>query len=232
MANKLTVHGNIVNTFWYEKEDGSQLLLTLNYTPGHKAYDEKLIEIQGQEYRMWDPRRSKLAAAIIKKLHTIPITQSSRILYLGAASGTTCSHISDILRNEGKIYCIEFSSRVIRELVRVCETRTNLIPILGDARFPHQYRMCIPEQVDLIYADVAQPDQAKIVNINAEMFLKPQGWILLCIKSRSVDVTMDPQQVYKEQIKILKESNFKIAEILYLDPFSEDHALIVAQWAK
>lgn len=232
MESKLKAHQDIANTFWYKKEDGSEMLLTLNYTPGNKAYDEKVLKIKGQEYRVWNPHRSKIAASIIKKLKTIPITQTSHMLYLGAASGTTCSHLSDILRNYGKIYCIEFSSRVIRELVQVCEIRKNLIPILGDVRFPHQYRMLIPEQVDVIYSDVAQPEQALIVVRNTETFLKSQGWILLFVKSRSVDVTMDPKRVYKEQIEILKKNDFNIVEVSFLNPFSEDHALIVAQWLK
>lgn len=229
---KLTPHNSLANTYWYIKEDGSEVLLTLNYTPGQKAYDEKLMEFGGQEYRVWNPYRSKLAAATIKKLQNIPITAQSHLLYLGAASGTTCSHLSDVLRDQGKVYCIEFSSRVIRELVRVCEIRKNLIPILGDARYPSQYRMLIPEQVDVIYADVAQPEQAQIIITNAETFLKPNGWILLFVKSRSVDVTMDPEQVYKDQVKILKNAQFKIMELTFLSPYSEDHALIVAQWLK
>jgi fibrillarin-like pre-rRNA processing protein len=232
IMTKLTNHEILANTFWFKKENESEVLLTLNYKPGHKAYDEKLMEIEGQEYRVWNPYRSKLAAAVIKKLQNIPITAQSHILYLGAASGTTCSHISDILRDEGKIYCIEFSSRVIRELVRVCEVRENLIPILGDARYPYQYRMLIPEQVDVIYADVAQPEQAQIIIANAETFLKSQGWILLFVKSRSIDVTKAPEQVYEEQIKILKQADFKIVEVTFLDPYSGDHALIVAQWLK
>jgi fibrillarin-like pre-rRNA processing protein len=229
---KLTAHESLANTYWYKKEDESEVLLTLNFTPGQKAYDEKLMEFGGQEYRVWNPYRSKLAAAVIKKMQNIPIAAQSHMLYLGAASGTTCSHLSDILREQGKVYCIEFSSRVIRELVRVCEIRKNLIPILGDARYPYQYRMLIPEQVDVIYADVAQPEQAQIIITNAETFLKPNGWILLFVKSRSVDVTMDPEQVYKDQVKILKNAQFKIVDLTFLSPYSEDHALIMAQWLK
>lgn len=232
MAKNIRAHDVIPNTFWYQKENESKTLLTLNYTPGFKAYDEKLLEVDGKEYRVWIPHRSKIAAALIKDLKTIPITETSHILYLGAASGTTCSHLSDVVRDQGKIYCIEFSSRVIRELAQVCEVRTNLIPILGDVRYPEQYRMLIPEQVDLIYSDVAQPEQAEIIIKNAESYLKPQGWILLFVKSRSVDVTKEPERVYQEQIKILKKAAFTIADIRYLNPYSEDHALIVAQWQK
>ncbi len=232
MSSRLSEHGKIPNSFWYRKDDGAETLLTLNYTPGRKSYDEKVMEIKGREYRVWDPHRSKLAAALLKKIETVPITETARILYLGAASGTTCSHLSDVLRESGKIYCIEFSSRVIRELVSVCEIRNNLIPILGDVRYPYQYRMLIPEQVDLIYSDVAQPEQAKIVVDNAETFLNSKGWILFFVKSRSVDVTVDPKRIYKEQIEILKQNQFSIVEVSYLDPYSGDHALIIAQWLK
>ncbi len=232
MSKKLSAHDKLHNTFWYQKENESKMLLTLNYAPGHKAYDEKLVEIDGKEYRVWTPYRSKIAAALIKELKTIPINEKSHILYLGAASGTTCSHLSDIVRDQGKIYCVEFSSRVIRELVGVCEARINLIPILGDVRYPDQYSMQIPEQVDIIYSDVAQPEQSQIVIKNAEAFLKPSGWILLFVKSRSVDVTKAPERIYKEQVKILKNAAFRIVEIARLSPYSEDHALIVAQWQK
>ncbi|MHA1276785.1 MAG: fibrillarin-like rRNA/tRNA 2'-O-methyltransferase [Candidatus Helarchaeota archaeon] len=232
MVDRIREHAKLANTFWYEKTDGGELLLTLNYTPGYKAYDEKLIDLRGQEYRVWEPYRSKLAAAILKKIQNIPIAQNAHILYLGAASGTTCSHLSDILREGGRVYCIEFSSRVIRELVSVCENRDNLIPILGDVRYPYQYRMLIPEQVDLIYSDVAQPEQAKIVVKNVETFLKSQGWILFFVKSRSVDVTMDPKRIYEKQIEILQKNQLEIVEVTSLDPYSGDHALIVAQWLK
>ncbi|MHA1132528.1 MAG: fibrillarin-like rRNA/tRNA 2'-O-methyltransferase, partial [Candidatus Helarchaeota archaeon] len=96
----------------------------------------------------------------------------------------------------------------------------------------YQYRMLIPEQVDLIYSDVAQPEQAKIVVKNVETFLKSQGWILFFVKSRSVDVTMDPKRIYEKQIEILQKNQLEIVEVTSLDPYSGDHALIVAQWLK
>ena len=38
------------------------------------------------------------------------------MLYLGAASGTTVSHVSDVVGPEGMVYAVEFSHRPGRDL--------------------------------------------------------------------------------------------------------------------
>jgi len=158
----------IFNVFY---PDGSKRLATKNLTPGHKVYDEDLITIKSIEYRLWDPTRSKLAAAVVKGLNKVPIIPDSKVLYLGAASGTTPSHVSDIIGSKGIEYCVEFSPRSIRDLVFLCERRGNMLPILDDARSPKNYEFLV-DQVDVVYCDVAQPDQAKIIADNAKSFLK------------------------------------------------------------
>ena len=118
-------------------EDGAQRLATRNLTPGRNVYGERLLRHEGVEYRVWDAFRSKLAAAILKNLKTVPIKPSHRVLYLGAASGTTASHVSDIVGEKGYVYCVEFAPRALRELVNnVCAYSLNMSPILEDARFP------------------------------------------------------------------------------------------------
>ncbi|PIX31904.1 fibrillarin, partial [Candidatus Bathyarchaeota archaeon CG_4_8_14_3_um_filter_42_8] len=185
---------------------------------------------EGVEYRVWDAFRSKLAAAILKNLKTVPIKPSHRVLYLGAASGTTASHVSDIVGEKGYVYCVEFAPRALRELVNnVCAYRLNMSPILEDARFPEKYGMFIGGNVDDVYCDIAQPEQAKILADNADLFLKKSGWIMIAVKAQSIDVTKEPSEVYKQEIKVLKNRGFRIEEVVHLEPYDIAHAMIVAQ---
>ena len=211
-------------------EDGAQRLATRNLAPGRTVYGERLIRFKRVEYRVWDAFRSKLAAAILKGVKTVPITPGSRVLYLGAASGTTPSHVSDIVGEEGHVYCVEFASRSLRELVNnVAAYRLNMLPFLEDARFPEKYAMFITGKVDCVYCDVAQPEQAKILADNADVFLKPAGWVMLAVKAQSIDVTKDPAAVYKQEAKVLKRRGFRVEEIVRLEPYDKAHAMIVAQ---
>lgn len=210
-------------------EDGPEKLVTKNLALGKSVYGERLVSWQGVEYRIWDPFRSKLAAAILKGLKTVPIQPSHRVLYLGAASGTTASHISDIVGVDGQVYCVEFSARSIRELVNnVCAFRSNMTPLLEDARMPQRYAMFVGI-VDDIYCDIAQPEQAKILADNTDMFLKKEGWIILAVKSQSIDVTKEPSEVYRRETKTLKTRGFTIADMVNLEPFEKAHAMVVAK---
>lgn len=196
-------------------------IATENLTPGYRVYDEKLVRENKREYRIWDPYRSKLAAAILKGLRDFPFKQNSNVLYLGASAGTTPSHLSDIC-NKGMIYCVEYSKRMMRELISVCEKRKNMVPILGDAREPEEYCHNIAT-VDIIYQDVAQPDQANILLKNSEKF-SPR-FSMLAIKSRSIDAVKSPKKVFKEETEKLKV-NFKILQIIDLRPYDKDHILV------
>ncbi|MEM3623584.1 MAG: fibrillarin-like rRNA/tRNA 2'-O-methyltransferase [Candidatus Bathyarchaeia archaeon] len=211
-------------------EDGAKRLATRNLAPGRNVYGERLIRYEGFEYRVWDAFRSKLAAAILKDLKTVPIKPCHRVLYLGAASGTTASHVSDIVGEDGRIYCVEFAARAIRELVNnVCAYRLNMMPILEDARFPEKYAVFISGKVDEIYCDIAQPEQAKILADNADLFLKDDGWIMLAVKAQSIDVTKEPSEIYEREVKVLENRSFSIKEVVHLEPYDKAHAMIVAQ---
>jgi fibrillarin-like pre-rRNA processing protein len=182
------------------------------------------------EYRSWNPTRSKLAAAIIKGLKNLPIKSGTKVLYLGASSGTTVSHVSDIIDFNGHVWALDFAPRSMRDLIdKVSRYRENISPILGDARNPETYSMLVPK-VDVIFADVAQPDQAEIVVRNKKLFLCKGGWVMLSIKSRSVDVTKKPQDVYQEQVEILQSCNLEVRELVELDPYEKDHAMAVAEY--
>ena len=230
MQVKVKPHPQFSAIYQVTLEDGAQRLATRNLTPGRNVYGERLLRHEGVEYRVWDAFRSKLAAAILKNLKTVPIKPSHRVLYLGAASGTTASHISDIVGEKGYVYCVEFAPRALRELVNnVCAYRLNMSPILEDARFPEKYGMFIGGNVDDVYCDIAQPEQAKILADNADLFLKKSGWIMIAVKAQSIDVTKEPSEVYKQEIKVLKNRGFRIGEVVHLEPYDIAHAMIVAQ---
>lgn len=222
-------HPSLNGIYLITQEDGSRKLATRNLAPGHTVYGERLIKHRDVEYRIWDPYRSKLAAAVIKGLQNVPIESGCKVLYLGAASGTTASHVSDIVGEEGHVYCVEFAARSIRELVdNVCTYRFNMSPILADARMPEQYAPLVG-LVDSIYCDVAQPEQAKILADNADRFLKREGWVMLAVKAQSIDVTREPSEVYKQEIRTLENRGFRTAQVVHLEPYDKAHAMIVAK---
>jgi len=228
---KIEEHPNYKNVYVVELEGGEAKIATKNLTPGKRVYGERLFQWRGVEYREWNPYRSKLGGALLRGLKELPIAPGHKILYLGAGSGTTASHISDIVGLSGVIYSVEFAPRVMRDFILVAESRRNLVPILADARMPLKYRYTV-DLVDGIYADVAQPDQAAIVSDNADLYLKDGGYLLLAIKARSVDVTLEPSEVYKREIDTLKNRGFEIIDVIHLEPFDKDHAMVYARFRR
>lgn len=201
-------------------------IFTLNSRPGQRVYGEPLLKKDGKEYREWIPYRSKLAAAIKKDIRKVPLKEAQKVLYLGSATGTTPSHMSDIVGENGLIFCVEFSERMMREFLRVCSQRNNLIPILADARKPQDYSD-VTEEVDLVYCDIAQPDATEVAIRNCKKFLKPGGYLMIAIKSRSIDITKSPNRIYREEIEKLEKAGFRILDWKKLDPFEKGHAFIL-----
>lgn len=225
-------HEKFPGVFWVEIETGAKKLATRNLTPGRSFYGERLIRCEGVEYRLWDPYRSKLAAAIHRRVRNNPVKPDEKILYLGSASGTTASHVSDIIGENGKVYCVEFSARTMREFVEnLCSYRDNLYPILADARFPDRYPRLVGS-VDVVYCDIAQVEQAKILSDNADKYLKSDSWIMIAVKSRSIDVTKSPSDVFKGEIMVLENRGFKILETVRLEPYEKDHAMVIGRKEK
>ncbi len=212
------------------KEDS---LATLNSTPGKDVYGEKRVPVEEDErkieYRVWNPFRSKIAAAVLGGVRNIYIGPGDKVLYLGAASGTTVSHVSDIVGPKGLVYAVEFSHRSGRDLLGVAKLRTNIIPIIEDARHPYKYRMLVG-MVDTVFADVAQPDQARIVGYNAEYFLKPGGHFVISIKASCIDSTSTPEVVFAREVKQLRKEGFKPEEQLTLEPYERDHAVVIGSY--
>jgi len=201
--------------------DGQRRLATYSLDP-EPVYGERILD----GYRIWDPFRSKLAAFLLKGIgEGLSLSRASKVLYLGAATGTTVSHISDIACN-GMIYAVEFSSRSMRDLLPLCERRKNIIPILADAARPESY-CSIVELVDMVYQDVAQRNQAEIASLNSALYLKPGGDLILMMKTRSIDVTAAPQVVFRTELLRLK--GLDVVEYQDLLPFHQDHWAVMAR---
>jgi rRNA 2'-O-methyltransferase fibrillarin len=127
------------------------------------------------------------------------------------------------------VYAVEFSHRSGRDLINMAKKRTNVIPIVEDARHPQKYRMLVP-MVDVIFADVAQPDQARIVALNAQYFLKTGGHFVISIKANCIDSTASPEAVFAKEVQKLKEEQFKPREQVTLEPYERDHAVVVGTY--
>jgi fibrillarin-like pre-rRNA processing protein len=200
---------------------------TENLVKGHKVYGEKLVRIEEREFRNWDPSRSKLGAALAKGLKELPVQEGSCVLYLGASTGTTISHISDIVGGSGIVYGVEFAERVFRSLLDLSRKRKNLSPVLADARKPETYKWI--EQADAMFVDISQPDETEIAIRNAKIFLRAGGAMFLAVKSQSIDVTKSPEQIYEAEKSKLKSAGFSVQQTIDLEPFEEKHAMIVAR---
>jgi fibrillarin-like pre-rRNA processing protein len=202
-------------------------LAVVNQIAGYRPFGEQLAKIGKREYRLWDPSRSKAAAAIIKGLKAFPVSQGDKILYLGIAHGFTASFLSAVIGSEGIIYGIEFASRPFTELLPICEKLKNIVPIFADARMPEKYSWI--ERVDVLYEDVAQPDMVAIAIRNCKAFLKPRGYLLLALKTRSIDVTRSPRAICDEEIAKLRTAGFEIVDRKSLEPFEDAHYFILAR---
>lgn len=222
MEDNNLIQTGLNNVFTFITRDGSKRLVTKALVPGTQG--EKTIKVGNEEYRIWDPYHSKLAALIIKGA-TIPLRKDSAVLYLGAANGNTVSHVSDIV-SDGVVFAVEFSPRSMKDLIRISTLRKNMIPILADARHPDAYRNMVPE-VDMIYQDVAQREQAGIAIRNAELFLKKGGFIILIIKTKSIDSVKNRDKVSRIEITKLG-GRFKVIGAMNLGSFHSDHVAVIA----
>lgn len=205
----------------------NKLIYTENHPScqGIKIYGEKLVKYKNKELRYWNPYRSKLAATIINGLEEIDIVLGSKFLYLGAANGTTVSHVSDILK-DGVIYAIDNSPLALKDLLTLSKKRDNIIPIFNDANHPEKYNSIV-QKVDFIYQDISQKNQAEIFITNVDRYLKKNGYGILMVKARSIDVSLKPKKAYNLVINKIKEKKLRIIDLIDISKYEKDHAAIV-----
>lgn len=214
------------------KNPSKKILATRNLLPGRSVYGEALVKRKlgngVMEFRSWDPFRSKLAAAISNRLRNFPFREGTYCLYLGASTGTTVSHLSDIVRNEGRVFAVEMAPRVAREfLENVVKYRKNVMPIVEDAKHPERYSS-VYGKISVVYCDVAQPDQTEIAIKNCEDYLT-KGTLFLVVKASSINALKPKRQVFQEQADLVQNSGFNMLELIDLEPFDKNHAMIVAE---
>lgn len=208
----------------FEIKKKRRQLLTKNLVPGKIVYTEDLVKEDGEEYRTWDPFKSKLCAGLLKGLKSSYLKEGDFVLYLGASTGTTPSHVSDIV-TDGFVYALDFAPRVVRDLVFVCKDRENMAPLLANANKPATY-LDIVSPADVVYQDIAQRNQVDIFIKNIDMYLKLGGYALLAVKARSVDVTQKPKKIFN-QVRTELSSKFEIVDEVLLEPFEKDHCMFV-----
>jgi fibrillarin-like pre-rRNA processing protein len=209
------------------EEIGRKSLYTVNLAPGKKVYDERLIKQNNIEYREWDAYGSKLAAAILNGCRNIFLRKDDVVLYLGSASGTTVSHVSDIVGKEGLVFAVDLAPRVMRDLIINCEARKNIAPILESANHVKDLVERV-SLVDVIYQDIAQKQQVEIFLKNINTFLKNGGYALLALKARSIDVTKVPKQIFKD-VKERLEKALTIVDYRTLEPYQRDHCFLICK---
>ncbi|MEL9998870.1 MAG: fibrillarin-like rRNA/tRNA 2'-O-methyltransferase [Thermoplasmata archaeon] len=183
------------------------------------SFGEKLIRIGGQEYRHWDPYRSKLAAAMKKGLKNFPFKEESVILYLGASFGNTVSFISDVC-SRGKIFAVEISYKPFSSLLKIATLRKNIFPIMNDAAMPEKFAHLV-EKPEIIYQDIAQKNQVDIFIKNLRFF-NPK-YAFLSLKTRAIDTVSSPEKV----LHMEKEKLENVIETIKLDPYAIDHYMLV-----
>lgn len=189
------------------------------------VYGERWVARQDAEYRSFEPGRSKLSAAIVHGWTGPVPAPGERWLYLGAATGTTASHISDLVGPSGRVYALERSPRPFVRLLALAERWPNLLPILGDARAPREYGHLAPN-VDGVYADIAQPDQVEIVRGNAELFLRgPGGAVVFALKTASMGRDRTPADHLAAAERALRP-DVELSPSVRLDPFHRGHFLV------
>lgn len=204
-------------------------ILTKNMIKGEKVYGEELIELDGTEFREWNPFRSKLAAAIKKGLKEVPVKEDANILYLGVAEGTTASHLSDVIKEKGLLVGIDVSARAMHKFIQLCDKRKNLLPILADSDKPERYEDELNGiEFNLLYQDISQKNQAEIFIKNAEKFLKKGRKGLLVVKARSISQEKEAEKIFEEEIDKLKKE-FNVIQTVSLKPFDKEHVMVYCE---
>jgi len=195
------------------------------------VYGERWVDAGSRRLRHFEPGRSKLAAAVVRGWSGDLPAPSERWLYLGAASGTTASHVADLVGPEGRVYALERSVRPFARLLSLADRWPNLRPILADARNPREYATLIPP-VGGLYADIAQPDQLAIVIANAELLLSGSGTrLLIALKTPSMGRGRSAAG-HRDASETTLADRMALAPSVSLEPFHRGHYMMGGRWGR
>lgn len=215
------------NIFWIRVGDKKKPA-TINLYNENKIYNEKLVKKNSIEYKIWEPYRSKLAAAIMNGLEILPITRKSKVLCLGSFTGTTTNHISDIVGTDGLVFCVAHSNKGTQNIVYEVKNRSNTNLIIHDLRNPSKYP-AISEKVNVVYVDIEQPDQTEIAILNCKTHLKTGGYLILIIKTKNKDDTKQSNEIIKGKVKKLSVF-FDILQEVNLENYDREHSIVIAKF--
>ena len=155
-----------------------------------------------------------------------PFAKDDKVLYLGASHGITALLISEMVGENGFLFCVEISKESMKELLPICEEHSNMAPLLYDAGLPELYKDKVCE-VDVIYQDIAQRNQSEILKQNADLFLKKNGYVVFIVKTQSIDAVKEPSKVLSKLKKNL--SWLEIERVLDLDKTHAKHYAIIGR---
>ena len=218
---------------WGVRKEGRSLW-TRNAVKGISVRGERRKRDGRIEWRRWDPTRSKVAAAILRtrvEPSSLLPTPGSTCLYLGASSGGTVSHIHDFVcgadnHHGGQLVAVEISPRMVRDLVKLSDSRPGLVPVLGDARKPEQVAPFIREKASWIHQDLSIADQAETFVKIATSFLAPDGIGLLSLKAASERSSEgDDNSRFQKAEQILRDSDLVFQERMDLKGLEEQHVV-------
>ncbi len=216
---------SIFNGIFSLEDNKKSRFFTKNLVPGVSVYGEKFFRENSVEYREFSPLSSKLAAALRLGLKHFELKDDSLVLYLGSSTGTTVSHVSDIV-TKGMVFGVDSAPVVMRELVFLAEQRKNIAPVLADASQPSQYKdLIVP--VDFLYQDVAQKNQVDIFLKNLQ-FLKKNCLAFLVIKARSIDFSKKPEDVFSAVSAELKK-HVSVLQEINISSFQKDHCMFICR---
>ena len=213
-------------------------LWSRNAVKGKQVREERLRRDGKIEWRSWNPKSSKLGAAIIRTSgdasNLLP-SPGSHVLYIGAGHGTTISHLHDHVcgagnHHGGSIVAVDLSSRCMRDLVSLAEKRPGLIPVLADARKLDDYSVFIPNRVPWILQDVSQAGQVELMLKVCDRFLDSNGIALLSLKAASERWISggDEARFSDAESKIL-DSEMILVERIDLRGLEDQHVMFVLQ---
>jgi fibrillarin-like pre-rRNA processing protein len=158
------------------------------------------------------------------------IREADTVLYLGAAHGYTATFVADMVGPKGVVFCVDFAPNVVRDLLAKCKHRKTMIPILADAKKIEDYSWRVTG-CDSLVQDIAQKDQVTVFVSACNRFLKDGGFGLLSLKARSVDVSRNPKDIFKETHTVLESHGYKVVDYRELAPYERDHAVFIVKRA-
>ena len=218
--------------FWFDSKvnvgtQNAKKIATLNLSVGSKEKDEEIIKVDGNEYRIWKPHRSKLATAIINGMEIFPILKKSKVLYFDATVENTASYISDIVGNDGKIFVVVNSNKPSNFMQKMVDKRSNVTMIHHTENLAQH--KSINDKVDVIYMNVSDKNNLDIAILNSKAYLKDGGYLLLVVKTADILVNkygVEPENNQRKKIRML----FEMIQEINLADFFKDNTMIVAKF--